>query len=143
MRPTLSIILIFQILLGSINFNGEMHFCGNNLKDIALFGKAESCGSMGGDEENKTCSVGFHQDGFNKDNCCKDRKFSILGISSGYDLANGFSFSISKNLSAVFFFQDEIFNGLSPFSNASFYIDRYEPPIIFRDIPTLFDSFLI
>lgn len=143
MRAILSIILIFQIIIGSINFNGEMHFCGNILQDIAFFGEAESCGDMDQELVEKTCSSGDHKVGFNKGNCCKDRKFSIQGISSGYELTKVLTFSTAPELNSLFFFEIKGLKGFFRFQNSNFIFDRYEPPIIFRNILTLFDTFLI
>lgn len=143
MRAILSIVLIFQIVLGSINFNGEMHFCGNILKDIALFGEAESCGAKDQKLISNTCSTGEHKEGFNKENCCKDRKFSIQGISSGYEITNVISLDKVQELGSLFFYEIKGIKGFLRFQNSNFTLERYEPPITFRNLLTLFDTFLI
>lgn len=143
MRAILSIILIVQVLLGSINFNGEMHFCGDVIKDVALFGKANSCNSSSQKPNESQCSIGLHKEGFNKGNCCKDRKFSIQGISSDYENNDFYSFSENKDLEATLYYEKVALIGFLRFPSSNFRLNLYEPPVAFRNLFTLFDSFLI
>ena len=120
-----------------------MHFCGNTLQDIALFGKAESCGTIEQESFDNTCSTGEHKEGFNKGNCCKDQKFSFLGISSSYEFTNVLPLSIVQDLGFLFFYEIKSLKGFSYFQKSNFTFDLYEPPVTFRNLLTLFDTFLI
>ncbi len=66
-----STILSFLVLLSTMSFTVEKHFCGDTLVDVAVFTKAKTCC---GDTSNSA-------DEITKDSCCKNEIDLVEGLS--------------------------------------------------------------
>jgi hypothetical protein len=130
MKRFFLLLLSFLILITSIHFNLSAHYCGRQLVDISLFGKAESC-AMG---EMTTCDS-------EKKPCCSDREIII----EGEDYLNHKDFSKTK-LKRVdnFILQLYYFTSLRVEKKVAAKVPNlYSPPLIERATPVLFQSFLL
>ena len=50
-----SIVLSLLVLVSTVSFTVDKHFCGNTLIDVAVFSKADTCGMEMTSTEKKTC----------------------------------------------------------------------------------------
>lgn len=144
MTKILSIFLAFQVLLSSLSFNIGMHFCGESLKSLSLFNKAEPCehSTMAAEHSTmKECPFHSQQRKSDKDDCCNDKEVKVEGqdidttISYfNFDFSPHFEFIAAYAVSLLNHFQEETYS--SKFLN-------YKPPLIRTDIPVLVQTFLI
>lgn len=144
MKSIFSIFLAFQVLLGSLNISGGLHFCGGELKSIGLFGKAESCSDKNPDEPDEMILCSFHRSigqTLETKSCCEDRLYSIQALSD-------IKLDVTKTVVNI---QKIIFDFVS-FDNKSFLFDftknvvsffHYKPPLVQQNLLVLLDRFLI
>ena len=67
----ISLSLAFVVLVSTMSFTVNMHYCGDNLVDTAIFVEAETCG-MEMDTTATDCSV-------KKKNCCTKKQVIVEG----------------------------------------------------------------
>ena len=65
-------LMAFLVLLSTVSFTVEKHFCGDHLIDVAVFSKAEKCGT-------ETMAVQMSE--MTKKSCCKD----VVDLIEGQD----------------------------------------------------------
>ena len=71
--------LAFLMLMTSVSFAVDMHYCNGKLKSVSLFGKAQTCHEKAVDNEKPTCP--HHQkmkeqsngDEIDKNDCCENK----------------------------------------------------------------------
>ena len=57
LRHTISLSMAFIVMLSTMSFTVDKHFCGSHLVDQAVFSKAETCGmSMSAEDETHCCT---------------------------------------------------------------------------------------
>lgn len=127
----LSLILVFSTLSLAV----EKHECGGKITDIALFSPSDKCSP---DMENET-SKHSKQLGFNKQICCKDLTQVVQSTIVVEKTTKSFKIQqLQLSLPVIHFVNT--FEGLQeniiPFQ-------KYIPQKIIRDIPVLYQSFLI
>lgn len=123
-------ILSLVVLLSSMSFTIEKHYCGERLIDVSYFGDAKGCC-----ENNETISTKV-----NEDSCCKD----VLQIieSSTFDKEKLTKFS-QKNIEfLVYFIVSYIHLFQQTLVEKEFY-KNFSPPNIDKDISILYQTFLI
>jgi len=131
----LSIILTCAVLFSTTAFAADMHFCCNDLVDVAVFGKAKPCDEKVKKTEkpSKKCNIG-DQD------CCSNLTF----VNEGDDNIKKVTSELTNEnyffLHTFFYTYINRFEGLekkiTPFFN-------YDPPLISKDILVLHGTFLI
>ena len=130
-----SILMAFVVLLSTMSFTINSHFCGDMLVDTSYFVKAESCGmDMQQEKKSDECSV-------IKKNCCQD----VASVVEGQDTLKITSFdqlSFDQQVFIASFYCSYInlFEGIHdkviPFKN-------YSPPLVVKDIHVLDEVYLI
>ena len=138
-------ILALMVLVSSMSYTIDFHYCQGQLKSFSIFGKAKNCHEMASKmpschhkkknlENSLSCSEG-------ENNCCNnetahfesDFDEKILNIDY-LNLECQFFVVANTNSSFKDFLgesEDEI-----PFAH-------YKPPLIQKDIPVLFETFLL
>ena len=120
------------MLLSTLSFTVDMHYCGDMLVNAAIFHNAESCGM---DMEG---TVSHHSDIKNK--CCSKKQIHV----QGQDELNIYfdKLSIQQQQFVAFFVVAyvNIFDGLEK-NIASF--EAYKPPLVMRQIYKLNETYLI
>lgn len=122
--------LAFLVMLSTLSFTVEKHFCGDTLVDVAVFTQAKKCGM---EMTTKEAPV--------KKSCCKDEVKLIKGqedlkLNSFEDLTfEHFQFFTSFIYSYAIF-SEALPKEIIPHKN-------YYPPNIVRNIQLLDDVFLI
>ncbi|MEO8773532.1 MAG: hypothetical protein ABI263_09540 [Gelidibacter sp.] len=127
-----SITMALLVLLSTVSFTMEKHFCGDTLIDVAVFSKANSCGM-----EMDAISIAVLE----KKSCCKDE----LEIVKGQDKLKKASF---EDLDV----DQEIFLATLPYSYSNFFErlpeqdvphKNYSPSNLVTDIQVLGQVFII
>ncbi len=131
----LSITLTFAVLFTTTSFTASMHFCCGELVDVAVFGKAQPCSEkvQKTEESFKICTI-------EDDDCCSSKSI----VKQGDNTLKKVNFELDTEnyifLHTFFYTYVNLFENLEkkiiPFLN-------YDPPLIPKDIPVLYDTFLI
>jgi len=125
-----SIALAFLMLLSTLSFTVEKHYCGDNLIDVAVFSEAKKCGGMSSEDIV-----------YVKKSCCKD----TVDVFEGQDELNTQDFedldqSLKLTLVAYVYFYSNLFESLPkqiiPHKD-------YSPPNLIKDIQVLDETYLI
>lgn len=141
----ISLTLSMVMLVTSVGFAVDMHYCKGELKSFSFVGKAKTCHEMMttapacpmhakmAKDENGTCSS-------DKKNCCENE---VIYVQSDQDQMPGFSLVLDKSVQQfvvafVFGFLQSDFTQLDTISGQD-----YQPPLLLRDIPVLIQSFLL
>lgn len=127
--------MAFLVLLTTMSFAVDMHFCGDTLVDFSFVQNVKTCGM-----EKAQSTVGCESPVLSKKSCCSDKQFVKEGKD---DLKITFdSLSLDQQLFVATFTYTYInlFEGTQsldvPFTD-------YPPPFIERDVQVLYQSFLI
>ncbi|HFA49223.1 MAG TPA: hypothetical protein ENJ95_09420 [Bacteroidetes bacterium] len=138
--------LAFLMFSTSASFAVDMHFCQGKVKSFSIFGKAKNCYDMA---VNKDCpnhqKMAQQNEGCSsmaQKQCCHNSTLQVQPDQN--QQVQSLDFSLNKPLqhfvaAYVFIFFKNTFsveNDAPSFAN-------YIPPIISRDIPVLFETFLI
>ena len=131
-RSISALLLAFLVMMSSTSFMVGMHFCRNEVKDIALFSKAEECPK----HLQKAPLCPQHK----KSDCCKDETF----VHEGDDFKNTVTQEIDGPSFVVeatpFVFVSETM----PPSGISYHsIIQYDPPLYSPDLTLSLGVFLI
>ena len=126
----LSIFLALIVLLSTMSFTVDKHYCGEFLVDVSFTGKAEGCGM-------KMDNVATTK----KKNCCKDEVHQIDGQDElQQQLKQEFSFENQQFLvSFVKSYQDLFYNS---YRNVKYYKD-FSPPDIPIDYQSTYQVYII
>ena len=122
------------VLVSTVSFTVEKHFCGSMLMDMAIMHKAEAC-AMEIALAKRGCDTEAEKPG-----CCSDEHIVIQGqddlkMSWEKIFLDDHQFLISFTYSYLQSFED--------YSRTRVTFDDYAPPLIIRDIQLLNESFLI
>lgn len=141
----IAISLALLMFCTSIGFAVDMHFCKGDFKSFSFLDKAPSCHEL---SAKVTCP--HHQKMMeeaclegNKDNrnCCKNK---TVHIEADQDLQIQSSDLLSLHYQATLVFvQTKILYQNLSLSQISFPFQHYKPPLLFRDVPVLMQSFLL
>src|SRR5690554_3386259 len=134
LHKILSFSLATLVLMTTMSFTVDMHYCGDTLVDISLFTNAETCGME------KQQSADECENGATKDSCCSDEQIVLEShdrIKTTFD-----SSPIGQQIfvATLFYSYINLFEGLEknivPFRD-------YTPPFFKRDIQKLHETYLI
>ena len=131
----LSIFLTFAVLFTTTSFTVSMHFCCDELIDVAVFSKVQPCNEkvQKTEESFKICII-------EDDDCCSSKSivkqgdYTLRKVNSKLDTENKvFLHTLSYTYVNLF---ENLEKKIIPFLN-------YDSPLIVKDIPILYDTFLI
>lgn len=132
----------------SMSFAIDMHYCGGELKNFSLFGKAKVCHEIeDADKPMKNCP--HHKKMMEdkqevlakKKNCCENK---TLHFQADEDLdVQIIDFSVSKEEQSPVSACEVSFPKLAHMEREIPAFTLYKPPLIPKDIPTLIQSFLL
>ena len=131
-----SFFLAATIFFSTVSFAVDMHFCCNKLVDMTFFGKAESCSDIALKEDNNSRQCTSIQE---KD-CCSNKTIVKTADESIKKAQTHNEFENIVFLNTFFYTYLNLFEGLEtnviPF-------EQYRPPLLYRDILLLHETFLI
>ncbi|MUP43008.1 HYC_CC_PP family protein [Christiangramia aestuarii] len=122
----LSLSMAFLVMLSTMSFTVDKHFCGSHLVDKAVFSKAKTCGmQMSAEAEN---------------HCCTNEKVSVEGQDELKISFDSFDFHQQLFITTFTYTYFELFESLPkqviPFKD-------YSPPLLVTDIQLEDQVFLI
>jgi len=143
------------MLFSSIGFSMDIHFCGNEIESIGLYGKADECEMMKKLEQKQEkhaccsssqpkkathCSNNSPENDIKKGKCCQNEIFSLQSLND-FSISNAFYLSSTDCSFAVVYIYNIQFNletkrELNP-------LDDYSPPLLNQDVTILHQVFLI
>ena len=131
------IILAGLVLISTTGIVVNKHYCQNQLKNIALFSKAKSCHDI-----NKVSSCPLHNNHQNEDKGCCDEETDFIKSDEEFVMTSSDFVDLEQPavLATIYILlQLE----LPSFDANTLHYLTYKPPIVFRDIPVLLETFLL
>lgn len=128
-----ALLMASLVLFSTLSFTVQKHLCGGKVADVALFGDLERC-NMPDDNHNN------HNSGITKESCCQDQTDFVQGSNAELKISN--KLQGQTHVFAVFFTYTYLRLFESSEKDSNSYLN-YSPPIIVKDIPVLYDTFLI
>jgi len=129
----MSFTLAFVVLLSTMSFTINKHYCGDTLVDTSFFSKAKSCGMEMQKSTSKDCSI-------IKKNCCSEEQQLVEGQDN---LKLDF---VKLDLQQKIFVSAFVYtyiNLFEDFAKESVHFKDYSPPLIVKDIHALDEVYLI
>ena len=118
--------MAFLVMLSTMSFTVDKHFCGSHLVDKAIFSKAKTCGMQMSAEA--------------EDHCCTNKKVEVEGQDELKISFESFDFDQQLFFSTFTFAYINLFESLPkqiiPFKD-------YSPPLLVTDIQLVDQVFLI
>ncbi len=127
-----SILMTCMILVSTMSFTIDMHYCGDTLVDTSIFKEADTCG-MEIQKPSKQCSV-------SKKSCCSDKQIVIEGQDEVKPSFDTFTMDQQVFLASFVYAYINLFEGLK--ENVIPFRD-YSPPLIVKDLQELDGVYLI
>lgn len=126
LRHIVSLMMAFMVMLSTMSFTVDKHFCGDHLVDKAVFSKAKTCGmQMSAEAES---------------HCCTNEKVSVEGQDELKISFDSFDFHQQLFITTFTYTYFELFESLPkqviPFKD-------YSPPLLVTDIQLVDQVFLI
>lgn len=122
-------LLAFVVLLSTVSFTVDKHFCGKMLVDTAVFSEAHTCGM---EMDNSP--------GMEEDTCCKDQKVLVEGQD---ELKRSFEDLDLQQQLFVTSFTYSYLNLFEILPGQAIPFEDYAPPLLVADIQLLDQVFLI
>ena len=126
LRNIVSLTMALLVMLSTMSFTVDKHFCGDHLVDKAVFSKAKTCGMQ--------MSPGV------EDRCCNNEKVSVEGQDELKISFDSLDFHQQAFITTFTYTYFDLFESLPkqvvPFKD-------YSPPLLVRDIQLVDQVFLI
>lgn len=131
----LSFFLAASILLTTSSFTVDQHYCCNKLVDMSILGKAKVCKDniQKNIPATKKCE-------FQKKDCCDSRSFVKQGENTLLLAKMEFEDETIVFINSFLYTYINLFEGLQ--ENIKLF-EEYRPPLLSKDIPVLYETFLI
>lgn len=123
----------FVVLLSTMSFTVNMHYCGDTLVETALFHKAKGCGMGMQMPSTEGCAI-------TKKNCCNDEQVVVDGQDELQLQVDTISFEQHVFITSFVYTSINLFEGID--NNASSF-EEYKPPLVIRQIFKLDETYLI
>lgn len=129
----MSLSMAFVVLFSTMSFTINMHYCGDNLVETAVFQKAKGCGMEMQNPTTEGCTI-------TKKNCCEDQQLLVDGQDELQLHVDKMSFEQQLFISSFFYTYSNRFRDLE--KNVVSYKD-YRPPLVIRQLFKLDETYLI
>lgn len=126
--------MAFVVLLSTMSFTIDMHYCGNTLVEAAFFHKAKGCGTeMEAVATSSNCSTV-------KKDCCKEEQIVVKGQD---ELKISFEkLSVDQQVFVASFIYSYV-SLFETFEENAATFSEYPPPLIVKSIYKLDETYLI
>ena len=128
-----SFLMALVVLISTVSFTVDMHYCGETLVDTAVFKKAKSCGMEMQNPSTKDCSI-------TKKNCCSNKQMVVDGQDELQLTFDNLTFEQQQFVATFIYTYINLFEGLDK-EVTSF--QDYKPPLVIRQIYKLDETYLI
>ncbi|CAL2104116.1 conserved protein of unknown function [Tenacibaculum sp. 190130A14a] len=132
----ISFVMAIMVLLSTVSFTIDMHYCGDTLVDTAIFKKAKNCGmnmKASTSNSNSECSV-------TKKNCCTDKQVTIDGQDELKVSHSSLSFDQQVFIASFVYTYINLFESVE--EDKTLY-RLYKPPLVVKEIYKLDETYLI
>lgn len=129
----LSLAMALVVMLSTLSFVVDMHYCGGTLMDTAVFHKVQSCGMDMENPLSEGCSM-------TKKNCCSDEQAIVDGQDELQLSFHKITLEQQVFIASFVFTYVNLFEGED--TQVSLY-EAYEPPLVFRQIYKIDETYLI
>jgi len=129
----MSFLMAFVVLFSTMSFTINMHYCGGNLVETAIFHKAKGCGMEMEKPSTEGCSI-------TKKNCCDDKQLVIEGQDDLKFQFDKLTFEQQQFVASFVYNYINLFEGLD--KNVSSY-EEYKPPLVIRQLYKIDETYLI
>lgn len=126
-------VMAFVVLLSTLSFTLNMHYCGETLVETAVFHKAKGCGMEFQNSSIEGCAI-------TKTNCCNDKQLLIDGQDELQLKIDKVSFEQQIFLATLVFSYINLFEGSE--NRVTTYQD-YKPPLVIRQLYKIDETYLI
>jgi hypothetical protein len=133
LHKTMAIMMACVVLISTMSFTVDMHYCGDTLVDTAIFHKVKTCGMEMQKPSTKDCSI-------TKKNCCSDKQIVLDGQDELHLSFDGLSLEQQQFITSFVCTYSDLFEGVEEDINS--YRD-YTPPLVVRQIYKLDETYLI
>ncbi|AUS05965.1 HYC_CC_PP family protein [Pseudotamlana carrageenivorans] len=129
----MSVLMAFVVLFSTLSFTLNMHYCGDNLVETAIFHKAKGCGMEMQNPLTEGCSI-------TKKNCCNDVQLLVDGQDELQLQLDKITFEQQVFIATFVYTYINLFEGLD--NNVSSY-EEYKPPLVIKEIFKIDETYLI
>lgn len=126
-------LMALVVLLSTMSFTIDKHYCGDFLVDTAIFKKAKTCGMKMGKSVGSDCETV-------KLNCCSDKQIVFDGQDELKKGLDQLSIEQPQLVAILIVLTNYQFNNIS---NKAIPFREYKPPLVVRQIYKLDESYLI
>lgn len=129
----ISVVMAVVVLLSTMSFSVDMHYCGDMLVDFSIMEQVKTCGmeKVKTDCENTTVA---------EKSCCTDAQLNVEGAESTKVSFDQLSFDQQVFVATFTYSYINLFQGID--SNKFSYKD-YSPPFVKQNVQVLHQTFLI
>ena len=129
----ISVVMAVVVLLSTMSFSVDMHYCGDMLVDFSIIEQVKTCGmeKVKTDCENTTIT---------EKSCCTDAQLNVEGAESMKVSFDQLSFDQQVFVATFTYSYINLFQGID--SNEFSYKD-YSPPFVKQNVQVLHQTFLI
>jgi len=128
-----SISMAFVVLFSTMSFTVDMHFCGGELMDTAIFHKLKTCAMEMQKPSDEVCSI-------KKSDCCSDKQVVLDGQNELQQTFYKISFEQKVFLASFIHSYSNLFE-VSNNTIPSF--EEYKPPLVTKQIFKFDETYLI
>ncbi|KAB1068989.1 hypothetical protein F6U93_04340 [Tamlana haliotis] len=129
----MSVLMAFVVLFSTLSFTLNIHYCGDNLVETAIFHKAKGCGMEMQNPLAEGCSI-------TKKNCCNDVQLLVDGQDELQLQLDKITFEQQVFIATFVYTYINLFEGLD--NNVSSY-EEYKPPLVIKEIFKIDETYLI
>lgn len=134
LHKILSLLMAVVVLFSTMSFTISKHYCGDTLVDTAIFKKAKTCGmDMQMLARSSDCSV-------TKTKCCTEEQQVVNGQDELQLSIDKISFEQQVFTATYIHTYINLFEGLN--NNITSY-EKYEPPLVIRQLYKIDETYLI
>lgn len=131
----MAIFMACVVLVTTMSFTVDMHYCGDNLVDFSFIQSAKTCGM-----EKVQATKGCEKPMLSEKSCCSDEQMVKQGQDDLKTSFDTLSFEQQTFIAAFTYSYIKLFEGTA--STDVSYKD-YPPPFVKRDVQVLHQTFLI
>ena len=128
-----SFLMALLVMLSTVSFTIESHYCGDFLVDSSFFGSVESCGM----DLAQTKST---KDTLEGNTCCNNQQISISGQNELSVSFNSLTYNQQNFIATFVYTYINLFEGIE---NKVSSFSEYPPPLIVKNIYKLGETYLI
>lgn len=125
--------MAFVVLLTTMSFTVDMHYCGDTLVEMAVFHKAKGCGMEMDAPSTDACAI-------TKKNCCDDKQLVVEGQDELQPNFEKIAFNQQLFVTSFVYTFINLFEGEEQLDNS---YAAYKPPLVSRQIYKLVETYLI